>query len=67
VIQPKETQLPPPLGLRREATQLIKEKGIGYLLVHENDLGSADFAQKQDLWGIALVGESHGYRLYRIQ
>jgi hypothetical protein len=67
VAEPRETGIPPPLGLRREATHLLKERGVRYLLVHENDLGAADFAAKQDLWSIHLVGESFGYSLYRIE
>ncbi|MBK5293519.1 MAG: glycosyltransferase family 39 protein [Acidobacteriia bacterium] len=65
--EPVITEAPPPLGLRREAAEVLKERGIGFLLVHEDDFAAKDFRNKQDLWGIAHAGDSFGFHLYKIQ
>jgi len=66
VNEPNEIEFAPPLGMRREATQIVLERGVGYLLLHENDFLAADMEARPDRWGVMKVGESWGFRLYVI-
>jgi hypothetical protein len=63
---PTETRTEPPPGLRRLAAQEIKYAGVRYLLIHEDEFAKDDYPQRQHEWGIMLVGEIGGKRLYRI-
>jgi hypothetical protein len=63
----RERELAPPIGLRREAAEVVKERGIGYMVVHDDDFGAKDFAEKQDQWGIRLRGNRGAFRLYEIR
>jgi len=58
--------LPIAVNLRREATREISRRGFHYLLVDESDPGAGDYRLYAAAWGLTLVGESHGSRLYRI-
>jgi len=58
--------LPITVNLRREATREIFRRGFHYLLVDENDPGAGDYRRYAAAWGLVLLGESHGSRLYRI-
>jgi hypothetical protein len=64
--EPVEHETAPPLGMRREALEFVKSRGIGYLLVHENDWWAADLAARETQWGVTRLGETFGFRLYRI-
>ena len=44
----------------------LKRRGNDYLLVFEANIGAADLFANQDLWGIRLVGEYKGARLYQL-
>jgi hypothetical protein len=66
LLEPKEIELAPPLGMRREATEILLERGVGYLLLHENDFLAPDMESRPDRWGLVKLGESWGFRLYRI-
>lgn len=63
---PSETRLDPPPNLRRLAALELKYAGVRYLLIHENEFGKDDYIQRKQDWGLALVGEIGGKRLYRI-
>lgn len=64
---PAETRIDPPPNLRRLAALEIKYAGVRYLLIHENEFGQDDYIQRKQDWGLALVGEIGGKRLYRIE
>jgi hypothetical protein len=50
--------------LRREAVRALVARGIRYLLVSPGAFGANDFYDHSSAWGIELVGESGGTRLY---
>jgi hypothetical protein len=63
---PVQSDGPPLLNLRRAATDELKYRGIDYLLVYDSDFRSEDYRTRPDAWGIQLMGEAPGIRLYRI-
>jgi len=63
---PVETELARPLGLRRATALELKFRGASYLLVHESDFGAEDYRARSEEWGFTELGESWGFRLYRI-
>jgi hypothetical protein len=56
-----------PIGLRKEATEVVKERGIGYLLVHENDHWAEDLHRRSSDWGVQFLRDRWGFRLYKIE
>lgn len=62
---PEEWDAPQPIGLRRAAIEVLKDRGIGYMLIHDDDFGAVEFRLKSMVWGVTQLGEWHGYRLYR--
>ncbi len=64
--EPEQSDAPPALGLRRAATEVVKANGVGYLLYFDHDFGADDIRRNRDAWGLTLVGEESGARLYRI-
>jgi hypothetical protein len=65
--QPVEHVGAPAIGLRGQAAAIVKERGIGYLLIHENDHWAEDMARRSEDWRIVMLGERWGFRLYRIR
>ena len=65
--RPEEAELPPPLGLRRAATEELKRRGVRYLLVWDGDFGAEDFRRNGVVWGATFLGERNGARLYRLE
>jgi hypothetical protein len=63
---PQQAELPPPPRLRQAAIEEARARGIGYLVIQDSDFGADDFRQKAALWGIRLVGERKGLRLYEL-
>lgn len=63
---PQQAELPPPPRLRQAAIEEARARGIGYLVIQDSDFGADDFRQKAALWGIRLVGERKGLRLYKL-
>lgn len=59
--------LPPQLEMRRAATDELKRGGVTHILVRDDDFGSADMRQNEDLWGFTVVGETDGWRLYKLE
>jgi hypothetical protein len=53
--------------LRREAVQALVARGIHYLLVSPGTFGANDFHDHSSAWGIELLGESGGTRLYSLK
>ncbi len=51
---------------RVEAVRALLAHGIRYLLVTMTAFGANDFVENAAEWGIRLVGESEGARLYRL-
>lgn len=66
-MPPLEVEAPPPLGLRREAVDVVRDRGITHLLVYDGDFGASDFSDRRDEWGLRLVGERPGVRLYALR
>lgn len=56
----------PPLGLRRAAVEELKRAGVTHLLVAPEDYRASDYLENAALWGITLVGEAGGARLFRL-
>ena len=64
---PQMFELGPPLEMRRMAVEELLARGIGYILVANYDVGLSDFLERADLWGVKLVGEEAGTRLFEIK
>lgn len=64
---PEDTMEHIKVGLRRAATMELKARGVRYLLIGYDDLGSADFYQHAAVWGIRLLGDAGYCRLYYIE
>ena len=60
-----EERLEPPARLRRASIETLRQEGLGWLLVHERDLGAQDFAERGRQWGITLVARERRLSLYR--
>ncbi|HZT33042.1 MAG TPA: hypothetical protein VFA33_24350 [Bryobacteraceae bacterium] len=58
-----------PVGsnLRAAATRELAARGIRYLLVSPAAFGANDFRQEAAAWGMQLVGESDGTRLFLLE
>ncbi|HEY6391972.1 MAG TPA: glycosyltransferase family 39 protein [Bryobacteraceae bacterium] len=61
-----QRSLPTTVNLRREATREMLRHGFHYLLVDQSDPGASDYQRFAASWGLTLVGESQGSRLYHI-
>lgn len=64
--EPVETRVEPPAGLRRAAALEIAASGVRFLLIHEREFGRDDYFERQQEWGITMLREYGGKRLYRI-
>ncbi|MDQ2944802.1 MAG: hypothetical protein M3Y27_02465 [Acidobacteriota bacterium] len=65
--RPAETSQPITQSLRREATAQLKRRGLRYLLVGDDNPSSPDFWKYSSSWGLKLVGDQGGARLYYIE
>ena len=65
--QPAQTFQPITQSLRREATAQLKRRGLRYLLVGDDNPSSPDFWKYPSSWGLKLVGDQGGARLYYIE
>ncbi len=64
--EPERFEVKPRGGMRRAATRELKALGIDYILITPDD----DFArqvQAPEQWGLTLVGEKNGAKLFRIE
>jgi hypothetical protein len=66
-VKPVEVEAPPPLGLRREAIEVLRSKGITHLLVTGGDFGGADYFEHRKEWGLDVVGQWPDVRLYALR
>ncbi|MDP8981901.1 MAG: discoidin domain-containing protein [Acidobacteriota bacterium] len=64
--KPVESLVGITVNLRQAATDEIKRRGYHYLLVDSNDIGADDYFRNAAVWGLSLVGQRGGSRLYRI-
>jgi hypothetical protein len=63
---PEQMEESRPLGLRRAVTSELKRRGIDYLLVLDENAGADDLRRNTDQWGVRLVGEAKGVKLYQL-
>jgi hypothetical protein len=56
----------PKAGLKRAAMREFKARGAGYLVLFESDYAWTSVVADPAAWGLALVGDLGGARLYRI-
>jgi hypothetical protein len=54
-----------PKEIRRMATHEMYARGINYFLIADTNNGSEDFAKDPESWGLKLIGQAGGDRLYR--
>lgn len=65
--RPAETFQPITQSLRRAATTQLKRSGLRYLLVEADNPISPEFQNHQSAWGIKLIGDRGGARLYYLE
>ncbi len=65
--EPREHETAPALDMRRAATQELKLRGVRYLLIWDHDFSQADFYERAEDWGITMLADYHGTRIYRIE
>ncbi|MBZ5608027.1 MAG: hypothetical protein LAP38_07215 [Acidobacteriia bacterium] len=63
---PDEYPIPPPSGLRRAATQVLKMDHVNWLVMGQDDFIADDLARNPASWGVTLVASDQRYWLYRI-
>ena len=63
---PEQSEGKPLVGLRRAAAEEVRALGIDYLLVYDFDYRFDDFTKNARSWGVTLLGEHNGARLYHI-
>jgi hypothetical protein len=54
-------------GLRRAATDELKRAGVNYILIDDSDFNARDFTTRPSQWGLKLLDEKGGARIYRIE
>jgi hypothetical protein len=59
--------VPPGPWMRRAAVDYLKESGIHWMVVHDNDEGSRDFDIRREQWGIVPVAREGGFVLYKLR
>ncbi|HWQ55220.1 MAG TPA: glycosyltransferase family 39 protein [Bryobacteraceae bacterium] len=64
--EPEQADAPLVEGLRRAATEELKQRGIRYILVWDSDFGADDFRTRPGEWGLGLVGKAPGATLFQI-
>jgi hypothetical protein len=64
---PEERGIAAPSQARRLAALEIKWQGVDYLLIADGDMVAKDVRQNPKLWGVTLIDERAGSRLYRIE
>jgi len=64
--QPSLSSAPITDSLRLDAIAELRRRGFHYLLVDAGNFGAEDFRRNRSLWGLRLVDERAGARLYKI-
>ncbi len=65
--EPRHTDLPPVKGVRRAAAEELRAQGIRYLVVAPGDPGEEDLRLNAAGWGLKMVAERGGTRLYYLE
>jgi hypothetical protein len=65
--EPSDGEANPLAGLRRAAIQEMKRASVDYLVVDETDFGAADFRNRAAEWGLQLIDDKGGVKLYRLE
>ena len=60
-------EVPLPSDLRRAASEQLKARGIGHIIVFDDDWQAADFMLNSYQWGIRQLAELNHARLYEIR
>jgi hypothetical protein len=63
---PETGTVAPPLGLRRDAAEEARRRGVDYLVIFDDEIGAADYRLHAAQWGLKEVGEADGARLYKL-
>ena len=56
-----------PERLRRAAVEEVKARGVDYLLLYDSDVVAEEFWKQRRRWGITLLEQVRGARLYRLE
>ncbi len=64
---PVESDVTKMRGLRRAAMEEFRARGIHYIVAMPEDPGAEDYLANPRLWGIQVLAERGGARLYRIE
>ena len=64
---PAESDAKPLAGLRKAAVEEFKRAGVDYILVDDTDFGAGDFRNRTSEWGLRMIDEKGGVRLYRAE
>jgi hypothetical protein len=51
---------------RRAAMEALKDRGVGYMLLFDGEIGADRFRRDPAAWGIEEIGEYKGARLYHV-
>lgn len=66
-VKPIEIEAAPPLGLRAQVIREMKARGVTHLLVNHDDFAADDLMERQNDWGVTLIGAQAGAKLYKIR
>ncbi len=64
---PAGSDVSPKPGWRRAATDAIKARGVGFILVEDSHGQAREFQVNPALWGVTVAGQWNGSTLYRIE
>ena len=62
-----DSGIPLPAGIHRLAAEEMKARGADYLLLYNSDFWAESFRRNELLYGITLLEERNGARLYRLK
>ena len=65
--EPSDGDAKPLAGLRKAAMAELKRANVNYLLVDETDYGAADFRNRAAEWGLQLIDDKGGVKLYHAE
>jgi hypothetical protein len=65
--EPHTIDVPEPAALRRLITRELRWEGIEYLLAFDSDPVAPDMRARTAEWGLVLIAERNGARLYRVE
>ncbi len=62
---PRFASVPAP-DMRRAAAELLKQRGVDYLLLFDGEQGATELQRDSAAWGMREIGEYKGARLYQL-